>query len=132
MTPSRLSLTFLILTLSFVFIHAQEQDNGQRNDLVVGVREPKDYLIQREAVKVDPGFENVFKASYERTFTGNNNAIITQYRALDQHPNGHGATAIPIGGGVGENYVTLKFKPELFRGIDFIVELYGKPRIPNA
>ncbi|KAL7304490.1 hypothetical protein TKK_0003282 [Trichogramma kaykai] len=98
-----------------------------RNDLVIGVRQPNDFLIQRELVQKDADVSALgIRTSYERTFTGNNISNITMIRALDQHDNGHGATAQIVGGGVGFKYVTIKFKSELFRGIDFVVEIYGK------
>ncbi|OXU24854.1 hypothetical protein TSAR_008649 [Trichomalopsis sarcophagae] len=95
------------------------------NDVIAGSRIPGDRLIQREEVKKDASWVGM-KVTITKTFEGDKYSKISQLRALDQHSNGHGATAKIIAGGVGFSYVTIKFESERFRGIDFVVELYGK------
>ncbi|KAL7300532.1 hypothetical protein TKK_0006530 [Trichogramma kaykai] len=95
------------------------------NDVFVGARIPGDRIIQRERIVKDAS-KIGRKAIVSKTFSGDGYSNITYIRALDQHTNGHGATATIISGGTGFKFVTMKFKSERFRGIDFVVELYGK------
>lgn len=95
------------------------------NDLIIGSSDPQAHLIQRESIKHDASKIGKI-VTVTKTFNGNNFSKITMVRALDQHRNGHGATARLISGGLGQAYVTLKFESERFRSIDFVVEVYGK------
>ncbi|XP_001599861.1 probable salivary secreted peptide [Nasonia vitripennis] len=95
------------------------------NDLIIGDHVAGDRLLQLEHIEKDAAWWGE-KGSITRTFEGDTFAKITMVRALDKHDNGHGATAEIIAGGVGHSYVTIKFVSERLRGIDFIVEIYGK------
>lgn len=57
---------------------------------------------------------------------GISNNKITYIQALDQYNRNTGGYARVLGGGVGYSYVTLGFKSRYFRGMKFIVEIYGK------
>ena len=90
--------------------------------MIVGYRVPGDWLLQKEDVVKDKQF--LQGVTLTKTFTGNGKSIITQIKALDQKTNGNGAYATIISGGVGESYVTIKFKSQRNHSIKFKVKLH--------
>ena len=105
-------------------VEAKSDDEIKSHNLIVGYRVPGDWLLQKEDVVKDKQFLQV--VTLTKTFTGNGKSIITQIKALDQKTNGNGAYATIISGGVGESYVTIKFKSQRNHSIKFKVEIYGR------
>lgn len=123
MASRRLLLFVLFATLAVSAL--SESTAASKNDLVIGQREEGDSLLNRSFIKKDASwFGRV--VTFTKTFTGNGVSTITQVKALDQHKNGHGASAKVIAGGVDHVYVTLRLESERYRHIDFVVEIYGK------
>ncbi|OXU24850.1 hypothetical protein TSAR_008645 [Trichomalopsis sarcophagae] len=107
-------------------VSAQSESTVARhNDLVIGRRVEGDYLLNRSFIKKDASWIGKV-VTFTKTFTGDGVSTITQIKALDQHENGHGASAKVIAGGVDYLYVTLRLESERYRHIDFVVEIYGK------
>jgi hypothetical protein len=57
---------------------------------------------------------------------GIGNKTITYIQALDKYKWIGGGYAGVLGGGVGHTYVTLGFRSQFNRGINFVVEIFGK------
>ncbi|XP_058790782.1 probable salivary secreted peptide [Phymastichus coffea] len=122
-----LSLLVLLATLA-AFVSAQELESIPKN-LIIGYREPGDYLIQKEEIKKPARF--LSRHIYEKTYVGDNHSIITQVRIVDMSTNGHGATAKVITGGVGRSFISISLKGLYNFGINNVVEIYGKKPIKN-
>ena len=118
MVSSRIILVFFLAIVATAL--------ATKHDMIIGIRQIGDREFIREKIYKAPskwGFkhqviEKEFRSPYIRT--------ITMIRALDQNTSGHGAEVTVTGGGVGYDYVKLKFESETFRGIDFYLEIYGR------
>ena len=103
---------------------SSDNDEIKSHNLIVGYRVPGDWLLQEEDIVREKAFLQVITETI--TFTGNGKALITQIQALDKKINGNGAYATIISGGVGETYVTIKFKSQRNHSIRFKVKIYGR------
>lgn len=97
---------------------------AQQNNFTMGERETGDKLVLQKPVEVDYKVAQI--TELEESFTTTNNAKITKFEAVDRKTDGTGAYVTILGGGLGQNYVTLKFKSKRNHGIHHMVTLYGK------
>ena len=100
---------------------------NKSHNFTLGHREKNDNMIHKENVKK-------FAISYgmveiNKTFNIGNNYVITEVKAIDTKSNGDGGYVNLVKNGPGHNNVTLGFKSQTNQGIEFIVEIYGKPKI---
>lgn len=120
------SLRLLFATLFAIVALTSAELPPRPNDVIVGSRVPGDHVIGNiQHITKDASYIGKI-VTVTKTFQGDGFSKITQIRALDQYSDGNGATAHFIAGGVGSNFVTIKFESQRFRGIDFVVELYGR------
>lgn len=94
-----------------------------RNDLRVGRKGEYDVLQIQEFLKKDWSIGGNVEAVF--SFTNSVPKKISYIEILDQATNGHGAKPSIIRGGVGYNFVDIKFRSEVFRGINFLVNVYA-------
>lgn len=97
---------------------------AQSNNLSLGDRVIGDQLLLQTSVEEEYKF--LQKVSLEKTFSTTGGTKITRVEALDRKTDGTGAYVTVLGGGVGENYVSLRFKSQRNHGIHFVVNLYGR------
>ncbi|XP_043461984.1 probable salivary secreted peptide [Leptopilina heterotoma] len=97
----------------------------QSHHLIVGSRLPGDSDLTRDYIYIRPELKRIITIERIINITFSN-AKITQVAAYDQKSDGTGAYAVIISGGPGFQHVGLRFVSQLSRGIDFVVELFGK------
>lgn len=126
------TIKLVILLLSVNSWGIPNEDGGdietvgrQSHHLIVGSRLPGDSDLTRDYIYIRPQSMRIitFEKIINITFS---NAKITQVAAYDQKSDGTGAYAVIISGGPGFQYVGLRFVSQVDRGIDFVVELFGK------
>lgn len=98
---------------------------NKSHNLIIGNRQQGDRLIYQETIVKPSKWLQVIEVRKSINTTG---YFITQIRALDQKTNGNGAIASLVNGGVGSSNVTLKFKSQRSHGINFLVQIYARPR----
>ncbi|XP_014217816.1 probable salivary secreted peptide [Copidosoma floridanum] len=119
----RSQMSLFIIAFLAIIISNVTADVLPQNNLIVGELGDHDQLLERR--KVEESFSLGIKKTISELFEGDRQTKITHIRALDQHENGHGAVATIKKGGIGLTYVEIEFESQPFRGIDFIVEIYG-------
>ena len=119
-----LLITFSCL-LAINFIGTSWASEKKSNHLILGSRIPGDHLLERHLIVRES--EWFRKVKENQIFNGDGHSKITEIRALDQKTNGNGATATVTSGGVGQDFVTINFKSKRGHGINFVVEIFGKP-----
>lgn len=107
----------MFLAVLFVSVKAQS------NDLILGEKTFNDHLLLQEPVE-EP-YTILWKTSRDKTFTTPGQTDITRLEVLDRKSDGTGAYVSLLGGGVGHNFVSLRFESQWNHGIHFIVNLYG-------
>ena len=122
MSPSHTTFIFIFATIAIVLAYAEPIE---RHDLILGQRIIGDHEFVYEKV-YEAASKIGQKLVIEKEFRNPAVRSITMIRVLDQNDSGHGAQVNITGGGVGYEYVKLRFKSERFRSIDFIVEIYGR------
>ncbi|KOX73822.1 putative salivary secreted peptide [Melipona quadrifasciata] len=101
-------------------------NSNKSHDLIIGYRMPGDRLGMKNRVTKKSSWMQI--VTEQRTFNVSRWDRITLVQALDQKTNGNGAYASVLNGGPGHQNVTIRFKSQRGHGIDFIVELYARPR----
>ena len=119
MTSSRAVLIFLFASVALALVSAS------KNDLVVGYPQYDSRVFVNEKVHA-PAKLWGGKVVIEKEYRSPHIRFITMIRAFDQNSSGHGAHVAIVGGGIGFDYVKLRFKSERLRGVDFNVEVHGK------
>ncbi|NP_001155164.1 venom protein R precursor [Nasonia vitripennis] len=98
---------------------------NKSHNLIIGNRQAGDRLVYQENIVKPSKWLQVIEVKKSFNITG---YLITQIRAMDQKTNGNGAIASRVDGGVGYSNVTLKFKSQRSHGINFVVQIYARPR----
>lgn len=120
-----MELKKISLLLTFIVILSNFGVRGnQSHHLIVGSRIPGDSDMTRDYIYIVPELMKII--TFEKNITLYNNYKITKIAAYDQKRDGTGAYAFIISGGLGFQYVVLKFISQRGFGIDFVVELFGR------
>ncbi|XP_039433151.1 probable salivary secreted peptide [Culex pipiens pallens] len=116
-------MKFLILTLASLAlaVSAQLQHNGSW-----GTRGPQDVLLFRDNVVAKSKWLRVNKVDLSYPQRGQNGGTITAINVYDGSTNGKGGYAKIKAGGVGQNNVTIRFKSQRGKAMNFTVEIYGQ------
>ncbi|XP_024874542.1 probable salivary secreted peptide isoform X1 [Temnothorax curvispinosus] len=96
------------------------------NNLIAGSRVPGDRLVYLERIVKNSSWGKV--QVIERTFDVSRWGRITLIEALDQTP--YGAYVSILEGGLGHNYVTMKFQSQKDHSIKFLFQLFARPNYP--
>ena len=98
---------------------------NKSHNLIIGSRQPNDRLVYQENIVKPSKWLQVIEVT--KSFGIGPAFAITQVRAMDQKTNGNGAIATRVAGGPGYSNITLKFKSQRGHGINFVVQVYGRP-----
>ncbi|XP_018401030.1 PREDICTED: probable salivary secreted peptide [Cyphomyrmex costatus] len=100
-------------------------ENNKSHHLIVGYRMAGDRVVLKENIIKNSSWMKV--QIVEKTFNISRNERITLVEALDQKTNGNGAHASILNGGPGHNFVSMRFKSQRGHGVNFALNLYGRP-----
>ncbi|XP_018342790.1 PREDICTED: probable salivary secreted peptide [Trachymyrmex septentrionalis] len=100
-------------------------DNNKSHHMFIGYRMPGDRLILRENIIKNSSWMKI--QIIEKTFNISRYERITYIEALDQKTNGNGAQCSLLNGGPGHNNATLRWKSLRGHGINFALNIYGRP-----
>ena len=115
----------VVLVLALALVAGSVSAASKTHNLIIGSRQYGDSLLYAENISKPSSLLRIVEV--KKTFNVKNH-VITQVAALDMKTNGNGAIASRLGGGIGYDNITLKFKSQRGHGINFRVEIYGKPR----
>nr|ATU83060.1 secreted venom protein family 3 protein [Pristhesancus plagipennis] len=96
--------------------------SGATHDLIMGIRQPGDKLLDKIRSTVIEGRES----NVQWPLKGKSQKKITLIEVLDQKHDGSGGYATLVGGGIGSNYFKLRLKAQKRGSSDFLIKIYGK------
>uniref|UniRef100_A0AB38ZED1 Heteropteran venom family 3 protein 2 n=1 Tax=Ectomocoris sp. TaxID=3104572 RepID=A0AB38ZED1_9HEMI len=99
---------------------------GKSHNSTYGSRQPGDRIVFQDHIRKEWKLLRYAEGDAKFPLRGQKPAIITKIEAIDQYTNGHGGCAYITEGGVGQNHVNVHIKSEFNRGIDFLINIYGK------
>ena len=124
------SIKFVVQIFAKPRLYSESPNSsGKSHNVTIGHREPNDYLVHQENIVESSSILRVLEI--EKTFNTTNNDIITQILAIDQKTNGNGAYASLVKNGPGFSSATLKFTSQRGHGINFVVQVFAKPKSPS-
>lgn len=94
------------------------------HNFIIGSRRPGDRLVMQQNITASAATFQIVTRSVQFLVQGGKN--ITQVTALDQKVDGTGAYVTLKNGGVGKRNITLRFKSQRSRGINFIVKIFAR------
>ncbi|KAK0173785.1 hypothetical protein PV328_006932 [Microctonus aethiopoides] len=108
----------------YVFGLRADRLANKSHNLLVGSRRNGDRLVIQQYVIQSPGTSQF--VTVRKTLNVNKYETITLIRALDQKTDGTGAYPSLVKGGPGTCNVTLEFKSQKNKSINFLVMIYAK------
>ncbi|KAK0168625.1 hypothetical protein PV327_002403 [Microctonus hyperodae] len=97
---------------------------NKSHHLIAGSRLPGDRLLLQQYIVKSSSWMQI--TTVEKSFNVSRYEKITQIQALDQKNDGTGAYPSIIRGGPGTSNVTIKFKSQRSKGINFVVLIYAR------
>ncbi|KAJ9582693.1 hypothetical protein L9F63_022960 [Diploptera punctata] len=95
------------------------------HNLVSGWRQYGDRILYRGVIKESYKFLGTSTAEFKYPAWGYRSETITCVLAVDQYPKDTGGYVNITSGGVGLKQVSLSFKSQFSRGLQYVVEVYG-------
>ncbi|XP_024874528.1 probable salivary secreted peptide [Temnothorax curvispinosus] len=120
-------LVTVLLTVNTVLANGSNNSYAPANELyrsslIVGSRVPGDRLAVLQRIERYPSSGRV--QVIEKTFDVSRWGRITLLEALDQTP--YGAYVSILRGGLGQNYVTLKFQSQRGQSIKYLLQIFAR------
>ncbi|XP_071573747.1 probable salivary secreted peptide [Temnothorax nylanderi] len=116
-------LAFLVTVLLTInTVPANGSIDSKSNHLIVGSRVPGDRLALLQRIEKNRSWGEV--QVIQKTFNVSRWGRITMIEALDQTP--YGAYVSILSGGLGHNYVTLKFQSQRGQSIKYLLQLFAR------
>ncbi|KAK0085231.1 hypothetical protein PV325_005566 [Microctonus aethiopoides] len=97
---------------------------NKSHHLIAGSRLPGDRLLLQQYIVKSSSWMQI--TTVEKSFNVSRYEKITQIQALDQKSDGTGAYPSIVRGGPGTSNVTMKFKSQRSKGINFVVLIYAR------